>query len=95
MFMTIQYSILLLLTKETTSILKVFHLRWSEGGIPSERLLAQLQLFQQVRKKLVESIIAHTTLHHVGCLMGPGHDLDPRLVNVGESLGFLWCARFT
>lgn len=57
--------------------------------VSSERLLADLQLLQQVRQELGQGVITHAALHHVGIFMCTLHDLLPRLVNVGETLGFL------
>lgn len=57
--------------------------------VSSEGLLADLQLLQQVRQELGQGVITHAALHHVGIFMCTLHDLLPRLVNVGETLGFL------
>lgn len=43
-------------------------------------------------QELHQGLVSHTTLHYIGRLMGPGHDLDPRLVNVAETFGFLFGA---
>ena len=57
--------------------------------VSSEGLLADLQLLQQVRQELGQGVVTHAALHHVGVLVGTLHDLLPRLVNVGKTLGFL------
>lgn len=60
--------------------------------LPSEWLLTELKLLQEVGQELHQGLVSHTTLHHIGCLVGTGHDLDPRLVNVAETFGFLFGA---
>lgn len=57
--------------------------------VSSQRLLTDLQLFQEMRQELTQSVVSHAALHHVRNLMGPLHDLHPGLVNVAEALGFL------
>ena len=57
--------------------------------VAGEGLLADLQLLQQVGQELGQGVVAHAALHHVGVLVRPLHDLLPRLVDVGETLGFL------
>ena len=42
-----------------------------------------------MRQQLPKHIIAHTAYHDIRVLMGMSHNLDPGLVNVGESLSFL------
>ena len=44
---------------------------------PSERLLAEFQLFQQMWQQLIQCVITNTALYNVGSLMGTTHDLDP------------------
>lgn len=42
-----------------------------------------------MRQQLHQGLVSNTALDHVWGLMGSGHDLHPRLVNVAETLGFL------
>ena len=58
--------------------------------VASEGLLAELQLLQEVGQELAHRLVPHTALHHIGRLVSLGQYLHPRLVNVLESLGFLW-----
>ena len=57
--------------------------------VPSERLLAELKLLEEVREKLTHCLVSYAAGDYVGSLVGLGQDLHPRLVNVAESFGFL------
>lgn len=57
--------------------------------VASERLLADLQLFQEMWQQLTQGVVTDAAHDHVGILMGTLHDLLPGLVNVAEPLGFL------
>ena len=57
--------------------------------VAGQRLLAQLQLLEQVRQQLTERVVAHTALHHIRVLVRLHHDLHPRLVDVDEPLRLL------
>ena len=57
--------------------------------VSSEGLLTELKLLQEVGQELAQRLITDAALHHVGHLMGTGHDLLPGLVNASKSLGFL------
>ena len=57
--------------------------------VSRQRLLADLQLLQQVRQQLAQRVVAHAARDHVGVLVGALHDLLPGLVDVAEPLGFL------
>ena len=57
--------------------------------VARQRLLADLQLLQQMRQQLTQRVVAHAAQNHVGVLVRALHDLHPRLVDVGESLGLL------
>lgn len=45
--------------------------------VATEGLLTHLQLLQQVREQLAQSLVANTALHHARHLMGTLHDLLP------------------
>ena len=57
--------------------------------VPAEGLLTEFQLLQEVGQELAQCLVTHAALHHVGHLVGTGHDLLPGLVNVTEPFGFL------
>ena len=57
--------------------------------LASERLLAKLKLFLQVRQRLPEKFVPDTTVDDAWCLVGSEHNLLPRLVDLVEALGFL------
>lgn len=57
--------------------------------IPGERLLAEFQLLQQMRQQLMHRLISDATFHDVCRLVRPGHDSNPRLVDIRESLRLL------
>lgn len=61
--------------------------------LPCEGLLAELQLLLQMRQQLPHGLVTHTALHHVGDVMRTLHDLYPRLVNVLETLRFLYAGK--
>lgn len=57
--------------------------------VASERLLADLELLQEVRQQLAQRVVTHAASHHIGVLMRSLHDLHPSLVDIAKSLGFL------
>ena len=57
--------------------------------VPSEGLLTELQLLQEVGQELAQRLIPHTALHHIRHFVGTSHNLLPRLVDVTEPFGFL------
>lgn len=55
--------------------------------VPTEGLLAELQLFLQVRQQLSEKVVADTAGYNPGSFMSSLHDLLPRLVDLREAFG--------
>lgn len=58
--------------------------------VPSEGLLTELQLLQEMREQLTQCLITHATRHHIGNLVGLCENLNPRLVDISKPLGFLY-----
>ncbi|RNA11516.1 hypothetical protein BpHYR1_000033 [Brachionus plicatilis] len=58
--------------------------------VSGERFLAQLELFEQVRKELGQGLVANAALNHVGGLVSLGHYSVPAFVDAAESLCFSW-----
>ena len=61
----------------------------SKRSPTSEWLLADLELFEEVRQHLGERLIAHAAHHHVRDLVRASHDFLPRLVDVAKTLRLL------
>ena len=59
-------------------------------SLPAQRFLTNLKLFQNVRKQLSKSVIAHAALHYVGVFVCSAHDLHPWFVDLTETFRFLW-----
>ena len=57
---------------------------------PGERLLADFELLEQMRQQLTQRLVTDAALHDVRHLVRTRHDLHPRLVDVAETLCFLW-----
>ena len=57
--------------------------------VSRERLLAELELLEEVGQQLAQRLVPHAALDNVGHLVGLGHDLHPRLVDVLETFCLL------
>lgn len=75
--------------KTTDNLLYIRYFTNNRMALTRQRLLTDFKLFKQMRKQLTESLITHTTIHNVGVLMSPLHDLDPGFIDVRKALCFL------
>jgi len=61
----------------------------SDDNKPGERLLADFELFEQVRQQMAERLVADAALYHVEVVVCLLHDPQPRLVDRLEPLCLL------